>query len=236
MNRSRRISQVEQKIDGLVASLVNPPATQFTACTTPAPASVPVERGCSSRIGGDFALQANREGRPVAPGNWLPFPSSFEQHPEPSETPAEHAEENEDAADRHYIEQIRSIHNFGDSGEHAQNPGNLFRASKRRDETIEDDLIGTLLASGEADTLLYEYRKMSNSFPFVPLASNVSAEHLHQTAPMLFLAMITAASWREHQRQMALDAIYRQELAHRTIIRPRRNLSLVQSVLVYLSW
>ncbi|KAL1656065.1 hypothetical protein SLS61_001135 [Didymella pomorum] len=35
---------------------------------------------------------------------------------------------------------------------------------------------------------------------------------------------------------MSLDAIYRQELANRTIIRPRRNLGLVQSVLVYLSW
>lgn len=77
---------------------------------------------------------------------------------------------------------------------------------------------------------------MSDSFPFVPLASEIAAEQLHRDAPMLFLAMVTAASWRDHKRQMSLDAIYRQELANRTIIRPRRNLSLVQSVLVYLSW
>lgn len=164
------------------------------ASTIPAPASVPVERGCPSGIGGDFAPQANRGRRPVAPGNWLPFPSSFEQHPEPSETPAEPAEEGEDAADRHYIEQIRRIHSFGDPGEYAQYPERLFRAHKRREEPINDDLIGTLLASGEADGLVYEYRKMSTSFPFVPLASNVSAEQLHETAPMLFLAIITAAS------------------------------------------
>lgn len=77
---------------------------------------------------------------------------------------------------------------------------------------------------------------MSDSFPFVPLAPNISARQLYHEAPMLFLAMITAASWREHKRQMSLDAVYRQELANRTIMRPRRNLSLVQSVLVYLSW
>jgi hypothetical protein len=84
--------------------------------------------------------------------------------------------------------------------------------------------------------LLHEYRDMSISFPFVPLSSNITARQLYHDAPVLFLAIITAASWREHQRQMSLDAIYRQELANRTIMRPRKSLSLVQSVLVYLSW
>ncbi|KAF1361651.1 hypothetical protein EJ07DRAFT_153879 [Lizonia empirigonia] len=77
---------------------------------------------------------------------------------------------------------------------------------------------------------------MSHSFLFVPVAANISAQQMYSDAPMLFLAMITAASWTNHQQQMSLDAIYRQELANRTIIRPRKSLSLVQSVLVYLSW
>ena len=148
----------------------------------------------------------------------------------------QHAEEGEDAADRQYIEQIRSIHNFGDPGECTQYSESLFRPSKRREEPIEHELVNALLTSGEADDLIHKYRIMSNSFPFVPLASNVSSRQLNETAPMLFLAMITAASWRDHQRQMTLDAIYRQELANRTIVRPRKNLGLVQSVLVYLSW
>jgi hypothetical protein len=77
---------------------------------------------------------------------------------------------------------------------------------------------------------------MAASFPFVPLAADMTAQQLYGDSPMLFLAIMTASSWREHQRQMALDTIFRQELANRTILRPRRTLGLVQSVLVYLAW
>lgn len=227
---------MEQKIDGLVASLVGPSVPPSTIDTTraSAPASTDSER--SWVLGGDFAPQSNERSRPVAPGTWLPVASSFEQRPEPPKTPAQQETEGEDAADRQYIEQIRSIHSFGDPDENSQYPESLFRPSKRREEPINDDLVDDLLASGEADTLLKKYREMSDSFPFVPLASEVTAQQLYHDAPMLFLAMIMAASWREHKRQMSLDTLFRQELANRTIIRPRRNLSLVQGVLVYLSW
>lgn len=187
-------------------------------------------------LGGDLASQANQGPRPAAPGSWISFPESFEERLEPLEKPVEQAEGDEDATDRQYIEQIRRIHSFDDSGDHSQYSGTLFGPSKRREEPIDHDTIGRLLTTGEAETLLKEYARMSLSFPFVPLSPDVSAKQLYNDTPMLFLAMITAASWKEHQLQMDLDAIYRQELANRTIIRPRRNLSLVQSVLVYLSW
>jgi hypothetical protein len=185
---------------------------------------------------GSFAHNVSRERRPVAPGTWLPIPSSFEPRPEVQEAPVEPAKENVDIADRQYLEQIRSIHSFGEPEKDAQHPEGSFRPSRCREELIKDDFVDRLLASGEADALLRQYREMSESFPFVPLASHIDAQQLHQEKPMLFLAMMTAASWSEHKRQMCLDAIYRQELANRTIMRPRRNLGLVQSVLVYLSW
>ncbi|KAJ4992174.1 hypothetical protein SVAN01_02193 [Stagonosporopsis vannaccii] len=231
-----RISQVEKKIDGLVASLVGPSFSPPTTDTTPTSATASAHCARPWILGEEFGTHSNERRRPVAPGSWLPVSLSFEQQPEPPETPAQQEAEGEDAADRQYIEQIRSIHNFGDPDENSQYPESLFKPSKRREEPIKDDLVDDLLASGEAETLLQKYREMSESFPFVPLALEVTAQQLHQDAPMLFLAMITAASWREHKRQMSLDAVYRQELANRTIIRPRRNLSLVQSVLVYLSW
>jgi hypothetical protein len=195
-----------------------------------------VERETPSASGGDFAPQANQRRTPVAPGNWLPFPASFEQQlPGPSQKPIERVE-TEDATDRHYIEQIRSIHNFADPDDIGQSPEGLFRPSKRSEEPIKHALIDKLLATGEAEKLLNEYRQMSHSFPFVPVSPNLTARQLYNEAPMLFLATLTAASWKEHQRQMSLDRIYRQELANRTITQPRKNLSLVQSVLVYLSW
>lgn len=150
--------------------------------------------------------------------------------------PAECPEEDTDVTDHRYIEQIRSIHSFAEPDEGAQHPEGLFRPSERREDPVKDDLIDSLLASGEADALIDLYKKMSDSFPFVPLTSGITAHQLCQDKPMLFLAMITAASWGEHKRQMSLDAVYRQELASRTILRPRKNLVLVQSVLVYLSW
>jgi hypothetical protein len=206
--------------------------SNLASSSTPAPAAP--ER--PQAFTGSFEHNVSRERRPVAPGNWLPVPSSFEPRVEAPAPPAEAAQEHEDVADRQYIEQIRSIHSFGEPDEHAQHPEGLFRPSKRREDPIKDDLIDRLLASGEADVLLHHYRQMSDSFPFVPLPANTTAQQLHQDKSMLFLAMITAASWSDHKRQMSLDAIFRQELANRTIIRPRRNLGLVQSVLVYLSW
>jgi hypothetical protein len=274
LTNCRRISQVEQKIDGLVAKLVNP---VVAAETTAVAVSTANGSGCAPAVNGRSA-DGSRE---LVPGTWLPFPSSFETRPEgdslgqrplpspfeqrsepsaigqriqpspfeqrpqqspfeqlsePSETPAQQLDEGHDAADQQYIEQIRSIHRFGDPADHAQYPESLFRPSKQREDPIRDDLVERLLASGEADALLNEYKKMSASFPFVPLEADMTAQQLYGDSPMLFLAIMTAASWREHQRQMALDTIFRQELANRTIIRPRRNLGLVQSVLVYLAW
>lgn len=139
-------------------------------------------------------------------------------------------------ADRHYLERLRSVHSFGDREDIAQAPASLFRPSKKREAPIEDDLVQQLLSTGEADALTDEYRRMSTSFPFVVLPVGVSANELHASRPMLFLAILTVASWKDHPRQMSLDSTYRTELANRTIINPRRTLGLVQSVLVYLSW
>jgi hypothetical protein len=77
---------------------------------------------------------------------------------------------------------------------------------------------------------------MSQFFPFVPVDADLSMQELSVTKPMLFLAILTAASWKDHKRQMILDLQYRTELAKRTIVQPRRTLSLLQGILVYLSW
>ena len=139
-------------------------------------------------------------------------------------------------ADREYLEAIRSIHNSGDHEHTSQTSGGFFKPSKRPEAPIDSQLVKEILASTEADMLLREFRKMSATFPFVVLPQDMKSGDLHAERPMLFLAIITVASWKDHSRQMKLDSIYRTELANRTIISPRRTLGLVQSVLVYLSW
>ncbi|KAF2823162.1 hypothetical protein CC86DRAFT_329762 [Ophiobolus disseminans] len=227
-----RISQVEEKIDGLVASLVNPPARPTVDIQEPTPAT-----GNSAPKRGNGLAETWRQQGHVAPGSWLPFPASFEpgsSRPEQGIEQAEGAAE----ADRQYVEKIRTVHrhNFGDSEDSSHAPESLFQPSKRAEPPIENELLQQLLADHEADALLSEFRLMSTSFPFVIIPPGMTAHDLHVERPMLFLAVIMTASWREHQRQMMLDTVFRRELAERTIISPQRTLGLVQSLLVYLSW
>lgn len=180
-----------------------------------------------------------------APGSWIPVPSSFEPiNPEAEDSPTQVTPDpatmvplrDDDEDDRQYVDRIRTIHTFGDAEEVSQAPEGLFLPSKRREAPIVDEVVQQLLASREADTLLETYRQMSASFPFVIVPAEVTAQALHNEKPMLLLVILIAASSKEHGRQMQLDTVFRKELAHRTIIQPRRTLGLVQSVLVYLSW
>ncbi|KAL5376820.1 hypothetical protein DPSP01_010231 [Paraphaeosphaeria sporulosa] len=232
-----RISQVEQKIDGLVASLVKTSATDTAETSTSPP-----ERPHWTTIG--THKLAGRD-RPVAPGSWLQLPDSFEQQtslPEihaPSEVSAPEPETEVDAAenaqDLDYVEKLRSIHSFAEK-EDSCNPNHAPAQSKRKaEDPINDEKVNELLKNGKADDLLDIYRSMCITFPFVPIDDVTSAEHLHATKPMLCLAILTVAAWEDHKLQRHLDRVYRKELADHTFIRPRRTISLLQSVLVYLS-
>ncbi|KAH5062444.1 hypothetical protein HBI24_136280 [Parastagonospora nodorum] len=240
-----RISQVEEKIDGLFAKLVSPqvplPVQDSAEPSLPRTSGVqpPVAGGLSS-----WSETWKKQGT-VAPGSWMPLPNSFEQSSRDEESPAHatrpaeetHEQPNyETEADRQYFEKIRSVHNFGNGGDLHSAPQSLFQPSRSQEAPIEHALVQHLRNTQEADALLNEYRSMSVSFPFVIVPAGITAHELHRERPMLFLAMITAASWQDHMRQMSLDVIFRRELAERTIITPKRTLGLVQSVLVYLSW
>ncbi|KAF1838223.1 hypothetical protein BDW02DRAFT_565259 [Decorospora gaudefroyi] len=220
-----RIAQVEQKIDGLVAKLVNAVESDAPPDTNPV---------VSPQAGRDRRRETCHNRTPMAPGSWMPTPS-FESDTTPPDRGIEQAPDGAQA-DQEYLDSIRNIHDFDDRDDISQTPDGFFRPSNRPEAPIDNDLVKSLLTTGEADALLHEYRQMSATFPFVILPQNITGEALHTNKPMLFLAMLTVASWKEHTRQMKLDAIYRSELANRTIIHPRRTLGLVQSVLVYLSW
>jgi hypothetical protein len=199
---------VEQKIDGLVAKLVSASENEVTS------GSAPISPSVAPRT------------RPVAPGSWM------------SIEPQSRSEQTSDDAevDRQYVEDIRGIHGFDDQQSAGQNPEGPFRSTRRPEEPIDDELVKNLLASGEAESLMKEFRLMSITFPFVVIPQELSSTDLHTERPMLFLAVMTVASWKDYPQQRKLDMIYRTELAHRTMIRPRKTLGLVQSILVYISW
>jgi len=213
----RRISQVEQKIDGLVATLVSTDASKAN--------DGPSETSQSS---GPATQPRTRSNRPHAPGSWLPVAPSLEQQIPHSDQDTE--------IDQQYLENLEAIHNFGDDEpDLGTPPRNLFTNSVK-EQPINSDLVKNFLSSGNADTMIKQYNAMFESFPFVPIPSQTSARDLSTAKPMLFLAILTATSWNDHPFQRKLDLLYREELANRTIIHPRRTLSLLQSLLIYLAW
>ncbi|KAF2732603.1 hypothetical protein EJ04DRAFT_440740 [Polyplosphaeria fusca] len=216
-----RIAQVERTLNGLVATLTTPDSANEAR----APSQVPDPAQLTSP---NRAQQANSElwSQPAFPGSWLPFPSSLAEQKAQSE---------QDVDGSHiFIEKLRLIHSFDDTTDLSRPPA--FMHQTPQEPPIDDDLFKDLIATKQADSLLAEYRIMFGSSPYVPIPATASTHELATTKPMLLLAILTAASWREHHRQMALDKLYRTELANRAIIRPRRTVSLVQSIVVYLSW
>ncbi|KAF2134677.1 hypothetical protein P153DRAFT_279458 [Dothidotthia symphoricarpi CBS 119687] len=222
-----RISEVENKLDSLVASLANPPPATLPPPPPPVPTFVP----SASNVIDDHASRTCQKRRSVpAPGSWMRVPSSFEiLQPCPNTKQVQ----DDTGADLQFNDAIHSACKLPFTEDAPEESSPTLRQS---DPPIEDDLVKQLLASREADTLMDGYRNMSNIFPFVPLHTNMSGQELYAKNPMLFLAIITVALWRNRNRQKLLDAVYRKELAIRTIVKPQKTLGLVQSLLVYLSW
>ncbi|KAF2743330.1 hypothetical protein M011DRAFT_431426 [Sporormia fimetaria CBS 119925] len=213
-----RISQVEQKIDGLVATLVNPVAVRT------APALSPPDESNENA-----AAAANQPPRKHAPGSWIPVAQSYEHQVAEVET--------NDELDNQLLEGIREIHSFPPSQPELNlPPGQIFNAHAPNESPIDNEELQRLVVSGEAEVLLNQYRNMAKSCPFVPISSGITARDLNASDPFLLLAILTVTSFRKPKQMRAFDKQYRTELANRTIIRPRRTVSLLQSLLVYLSW
>lgn len=165
--------------------------------------------------------------RPHTPGSWLPVAPSLEQQLSHNDQDAE--------IDRQYLENLEAIHSFGDESDVGRVP-TMFEKASPSEPPVKNELIEKFFSSGNPDAMIKEYNTMFDSFPFVPIPSQTSAHNLNAAKPMLFLAILTATSWNDHPLQRKLDQLYREELAKRTIISPRRTLSLLQSLLVYLAW
>lgn len=160
--------------------------------------------------------------------DWTQEPTSLEQSIAP---------DHELGTDQRYLESIRAIHNFTDEDVNLQQSlGSLPTPPTHKEPPLMIDLVDEMISSGEADSLLQQYRTMAHSFPFVPIPAGFTAQELLEVKPMLCLAVLTVASAKDHTRQMQLNGKYRFELSQRTIVRPKRTISLIQSALVYLSW
>lgn len=100
-------------------------------------------------------------------------------------------------------------------------------------DVISDDVITV----EEAETLLREYRdQMADNFPYVVLPEATSLSNLRQGSPMLLLAILVTASWRNRAQQEVLNQAYLKLFSSRLILEGRKDLDLLQGLMVYLTW
>lgn len=150
----------------------------------------------------------------------------------PYQTFSNHIDDDKDRA-ASLLQRIADVHDFelDQEDEGSENDPTL------EDSRSEDErLVTRLLADERAQNLLERYRNMAPHFPFVLIGPNMTAEKMSRRTPMLLLAIMTVASYEHHELQRRLEKQYKQELALRTIIEPRKDLALLQSMLVYLAW
>ncbi|KAH9206531.1 hypothetical protein DL95DRAFT_469557 [Leptodontidium sp. 2 PMI_412] len=89
----------------------------------------------------------------------------------------------------------------------------------------------------EASFLLLEYRtQQASQLPFVVIPTDATSENLRRERPMLWKAVMTAASYHNALRQEALGWKLMEEFASRILLRAEKSLDLLQALLVHLTW
>nr|POE71801.1 hypothetical protein CFP56_11677 [Quercus suber] len=131
----------------------------------------------------------------------------------------------------HSSNEMSNLHDFDLTAEDGRSS-----ITKSKKSSMDEQFGASLAAQPEAGELLNEYRRMQYSFPFVPLTTEMTVQSLSQEKPMMLLAIMTVSSWRHRSTQMRLEKRFRTELADRTIVNPRKDLELLQGMLVYLAW
>ncbi|KAF6218798.1 hypothetical protein HO133_005341 [Letharia lupina] len=89
----------------------------------------------------------------------------------------------------------------------------------------------------EAQDLLLEFKEnMTEQFPFVVVDPYITSQSLHQERPLLWKAIIIAASHGNSYRQMVLGADLMEDLTKRLLLRAEVSLDLLQALLVFIAW
>ena len=88
----------------------------------------------------------------------------------------------------------------------------------------------------DAEQYLVRFREMTLYFPFVVLSAHCSISSLSKHNPMLFHAILTAASSSNKRIQESLEKTLRASLLERILLDGEKSLDLLAALLVYLAW
>ncbi|KAF2458685.1 hypothetical protein BDY21DRAFT_341047 [Lineolata rhizophorae] len=112
-------------------------------------------------------------------------------------------------------------------GDTSNNP--VARSSGSEPNDVEDPSI--------AESLFTTFRtQMGNYFPFVVLPPNVSSQDIRRERPILYKAILMAASHLQFERQAKIVKELTQELNHCIFVEGKKNMDILQGMLVYIAW
>jgi len=89
----------------------------------------------------------------------------------------------------------------------------------------------------EGAWILLEFRTlMAPQFPFVVIHPDATSESLRNERPMLWKAIVTAASCLKPSRQQAMGWEIMEEFTTRLLLKAEKSLDLLQGLLVHIAW
>lgn len=102
---------------------------------------------------------------------------------------------------------------------------------------IDDFISRGKLTLSEVDELLIKFRKHKmHHFPFVIIPHEMNASALRQESPFLLLCISTACLEHDYALQEKLEYEIREVIGTYLIMEMRRNMDLLQGLLVHIAW
>ena len=106
----------------------------------------------------------------------------------------------------------------------------LVRGSATKSLFVEPD-------EQEAEIMLFEFKaNMAEQFPFVVIHPDSTSQTVAHERPLLWKAIMVAASHGNSDRQLALGAELTKDLTTRLLFRAEKSLDLLQALLVFIAW
>ena len=123
--------------------------------------------------------------------------------------------------------------------------GGMTTVQKISDSVLQNDPVGGATDRSnsvepddqEAELLLLEFKtNMTEQFPFVVIAPDSTSQSLQHEKPLLWKAIMVAASNEKSDRQLALGSKLMEDLTTRLLLRVERSLDLLQALLIFIAW
>ncbi|KAF2764246.1 hypothetical protein EJ03DRAFT_378776 [Teratosphaeria nubilosa] len=129
-------------------------------------------------------------------------------------------------------------HSVTSASPDTSNSHNSLQVSRSGQPTVTPDDYNQLgVVMHEAELLFARWRRlMAPMFPFVVVPEDVTARQLKSSKPLLLHAIVTVAHFHDLTKQQVMVKQLIRNVSERILINNEKNLGILQSLLVFVSW